>query len=83
MNQLLKKADNILSTFQNYIDERERNMLVVKEQFIAELEAQGRQLQQLVEDMMTCREMKEDGEEYCRKGKKNPTLRDYLLRLLS
>ncbi|KAL4225385.1 hypothetical protein ACF0H5_016074 [Mactra antiquata] len=51
----------------NYIDERERSMLVVKEQFIAELEEQGRQLQQLVSDMMSCRDLKEEGEQYCKK----------------
>ncbi|XP_060564486.1 uncharacterized protein LOC132723736 isoform X2 [Ruditapes philippinarum] len=49
-----------------YIDERERNMLVIKEQFIAELDDQGKTLKQLVEDMMSHNELQKEGEEYCK-----------------
>ncbi|XP_045176432.2 uncharacterized protein LOC123536970 isoform X2 [Mercenaria mercenaria] len=60
--QLKEERHKIL----NYIDERERNMMVIKEQFVAELEEQGKTLKQLVEEMMSHHELQKEGEEYCK-----------------
>ena len=50
--------------FQEFIDERERSVLILRNQFASELQQQGRTLMGLVEDMKSYRDLAMTAEKY-------------------